>query len=210
MKRKFTLGKSFGLHIISGHVSESMQRKSRFWPLLTQQTHINPPESFYAETMSKWNAKIMFFSSFFLSIPYSRLWVTVIFLLQCILYIWRYTRIYTYIMFHSNGTIISVSTRLHELARMVLNFSIRNLLLLLLYIIWQVYFLAKTRINVWIHFIILSIYKKSYEKRVKFIVLRNCLYIVLFYSRIMLKRNNRIYVIYYMFTRDILDVKYIV
>jgi hypothetical protein len=66
MKCKFTPGKSFGLHIISGHVSESMQRKSRFWPLLTQQTHINPPESFYAETMSEWNAEIMFFSSFFI------------------------------------------------------------------------------------------------------------------------------------------------
>jgi len=66
MKRKFTPGKSFGLHIISGHVSGSMQRKSRFWPLLTQQTHINPPESFYAETMSEWNAKIMFFFSFFI------------------------------------------------------------------------------------------------------------------------------------------------
>lgn len=93
IKRKFTPGKSFGLHIISGHVSGSMQRKSRFWPLLTQQTHINPPESFYAETMSEWNAKIMFFP-LFLSIPYSRLWVTVIFLLQCIWYMCRYIHIY--------------------------------------------------------------------------------------------------------------------
>lgn len=66
MKCKFTPGKSFGLHIISGHVSRSMQRKSRFWPLLTQQTHINPPESFYAETMSEWNAEIMFFPLFFI------------------------------------------------------------------------------------------------------------------------------------------------
>lgn len=32
MKRKFTPGWSFGLHIISGHVSGSAQRKSRFWP----------------------------------------------------------------------------------------------------------------------------------------------------------------------------------
>lgn len=117
MKCKFTPGKSFGLHIISGHVSGSMQRKSRFWPLLTQQTHINPPESFYAETMSEWNAEIMFFP-LFLSIPYSRLWVTVIFLLQCILYIFHYIYIYMcacvyiYIRLHSNGTIISVSTRL--------------------------------------------------------------------------------------------------
>jgi len=93
VERKFTPGKSFGLHIISGHVSGSMQRKSRFWPLLTQQTHINPPESFYAETMSEWNAKIMFFL-LFLSIPYSRLWVSVIFLLQCIWYMFRYKHIY--------------------------------------------------------------------------------------------------------------------
>lgn len=96
MKRKFTPGKSFGFHIISGHVSESMQRKSRFWPLLTQQTHINPPESFYAETMSEWNAKIMFFFPF-LSVPYSRLWVTEIFLLQWILYMYRYILNHVYI-----------------------------------------------------------------------------------------------------------------
>lgn len=103
MKWKFTPGKSFSLHIISGHVSKSMQRKSRFWPLLTQQTHINPPESFYAETMSEWNTKIMLFS-FFYSSPIHASELQSFFSSNA-----YYICIDTYTK-HSKGTIISVST----------------------------------------------------------------------------------------------------